>query len=83
MVDQFRCLPCAWAEHRYRILSAGHLRCSRSAAATFRTRVKFLHAPTETRIYLRPLLRIHAVHQLVAMVVHFCSAVRTNHLLII
>ena len=83
MVDQFRCLPCAWAEHRYRILSAGHLRCSRSAAATFRTRVKFLHAPTETRIYLRRLLRISAVHHLVAMVVHLCSAVRTNHLLII
>jgi hypothetical protein len=83
MVDRFRCLPCAWAEHRYRILSEDHLRCSRSAAATFRTRVKFLHAPTETRIYLRRLSRIRAVHQLVAVAVHLCSAVRTMHLLII
>jgi hypothetical protein len=83
MVDQFRCLPCAWAEHRYQIVSDGHLCGSPSAAATLRTRVKFLHAPTQTRIYLRRFLRIRAVYQLVAMVVHLCSAVRTNHLLII
>ena len=60
--------------------SATQLGVARSTTAALGAGVKLLDESAEARIGLPSILRVGGVHKLVAVVIHFHSAARTNHL---